>query len=69
MVDFIAVLLLSSCAERGDTEEQPALREEHTNWREGSQTGRVICPAGQTARGEATCNRPPVHSTLRERSA
>ena len=45
----LIVLLLSSCAERGDTEEQFAHREGHTNWREGSQTVR----ASQTARGEA----------------
>ena len=51
--------VLSSCTERSDAEEQLALREGHTNWREGSQTGRVICTAGQTARGEATSNRPP----------
>ena len=43
----VAIVLF---AERDDTEKQLALREGHTNWREGSQTGR----ASQTARGEAT---------------
>ena len=37
--NMVFVLPLSFSAESGDTEEQLALREGHTNWREGSQTG------------------------------